>query len=271
MLATLLAAALLLGQTQVEPVRTNVTVPVFPTGPAQTVNIVNWDSNKLPPIFVKSDQLPLTDDEIIELSKGGFSAEDLVKMVGERRCLSDGSAAGMIKLKKAGVPMPVIAAMSTYGIKPNRELNLQLTFDFSGDSTEARQGYLYVFVDDGDIARVFTANINDLLKRRWPTEQMVDKSDLMITRTVRRIPLAGIIPLKSYGKHTVYVASSANPTITHPSQLSELDRRNAQVYSFDYPRTSLSNVCRLFAGYRRDPVLTYQWRYMGSRFECEWN
>ena len=76
---------------------------------------------------------------------------------------------------------------------------------------------------------------------------------------------------KTYGKHTVLVASSGNPTLTHPSQLSELERSKAQTYTLEYPRASLENLCRLTAGYRRDPVLADRWRFQGSRFECEWN
>lgn len=263
--------SLLAALTLAQPTLSVPSMPSFPLGTAQVINILQWDTNKLPPVFHRSEQLPLTDEELVKLSQAGFAPEDLVKMIGERRCLCDGSADGLIKLKKAGVAQPVLAAVSSYGLKPNRELSLQLTFDFSGESQEARKGHLYVFVDDGATTRVFTANLNDLLKSRWTHEEMVDKSDVMIARTVRRIPLAGRIPLKTYGKHTLLVASSANPTITHPSQLSEADLQSAQSYTFDYPRTSLTNVCRLFAGYRRDPVLVYQWRYMGSRFECEWD
>jgi hypothetical protein len=69
----------------------------------------------------------------------------------------------------------------------------------------------------------------------------------------------------------VLVASSANPSLTHPSQLTNQERAGAQTYSLDYPRSSLQSLCLLTAGYKRDAVLTYRWRFVGSRFECEWN
>ena len=53
-------------------------------------------------------------------------------------------------------------------------------------------------------------------------------------------------------RHTLVIASSANPRLTHPSQLKAQDRTAAQVYLFDYPRASLQSLCRLTAGYKRD-------------------
>ncbi len=100
---------------------------------------------------------------------------------------------------------------------------------------------------------------------------MVDRSDILRTRTVRRIELPGSVPLKTYGPHRVLVVASAKPTLTHPSQLTEQERAKAQLYTFEYPRSSLQSLCRLTAGYRQDAVLSYKWRFEGSRFECEWN
>ena len=83
--------------------------------------------------------------------------------------------------------------------------------------------------------------------------------------------LPGQLLLKTYGRHTLVVASSASPSLTHPSQLKSQDRSAAQVYLFDYPRASLQSLCRLTAGYRRDAQIVDRWRFQGSRFECEWN
>src|SRR5262249_49529084 len=140
-----------------------------------------------------------------------------------------------------------------------------------GKGNQARENYLYVFVDDGELTRTLSLNVADLLSRRNAYESMVDKSDLLLARQVRRIRLPGDIALKTYGRHRILVAASASPTLSHPSQLSEAERRNAQAYNFDYPRSSVQSVCRLTAGYKRDPVLDYRWHLTGSRFECEWN
>ena len=118
---------------------------------------------------------------------------------------------------------------------------------------------------------MLTANVDDLLHRSNAHESLVDRSDLLIERSVRRIVLPGDVALKTYGPHRVMVVSSARPTLTHPSQLTPQERANARTYTFDYPRSSLQSVCRLDAGYKRDAELTDRWRFVGSRFECEWD
>jgi hypothetical protein len=243
----------------------------FPTGKTQTINILEWDTNQLPKIYERSDQLPLTDAEVAKLANAGFTSAQLVKIIEERRCACDASADGLIRLKEQGVPGEVLSAISLHALKPNRALALDVTLDFTGKGNQAREAYLYAFVDDGELTRVLSLNVGDLLGRRNAHESLVDQSDILLTRKVRRIRLVGDLPLKTYGPHTVLVATSANPTLTHPSQLSAQERKNAQTYKFDYPRSSIQSVCRLNAGYKRDPVLAYKWRFMGSRFECEWN
>lgn len=266
-----LLATLTLGQ--LSTAQGHVISPPFPSqgSSSQTVNIVNWDANSLPKVYERSDQLPLTDEELKKLSKAGFDKQDLVKMIAERRCACDASADGLISLKRAGVAKEVIQAVSLHGLKPNRSLELLLTLDFTGESREARDNFLYVFVDDGPLVRVMSANLGDLLSRSNAHETTTDKSDILRNFTVRRIELPGSIPLKTYGKHTLVIAASASPTLTHPDQLRPNERASSQTYSIDYPRTSLQSLCRLNAGYKRDAVLTYRWHYNGSRFECEWN
>lgn len=265
MLGTIVAAAL------VAQVAAQVPALPFPPGQVQTINIIQWDANALPKVYERSDQLPLTDEEVAKLAKAGFDAPQLVKMIEERRCACDASADGLIKLKSQGVPKEVLAAISRHALRPNRFLQLQVTLDFTGESTQARESFLYFFVEDGELTRVFSANLTDLLSRRYAHEQTVDRSDILLAKTVRRIQLAGEVPLKVYGKHRVLVAASASPTLSHPSQLTEAERAQAQAYELDYPRSSLQSLCRLTAGYKRDAVLAYKWRFMGSRFDCEWN
>lgn len=246
-------------------------LPVFPPGRSETINVIQWDANALPRIYQRSDQLPLTDPDLVKLAQAGFEAPQLVKMIEERRCACDASADGLIRLRKQGVPQQVISAVSLHALRPNRALELLLTLDFTGAGTEARESTLYLFLDDGDLTRVLTANVGDLLARKNAHEELVDRSDLLLTREVRRIQLPGQMPLKTYGKHRLLVASSANPTLTHPSQLSPQELERAQSYTFEYPRSSVLSLCRLTAGYKRDPVLGYRWNFVGSRFDCEWN
>lgn len=254
-------------------VRGEVPVLPFPTGEVETINIIQWDSNSLPKIYQRSDQLPLTDEEIAKLSKAGFDSPQLVKMIEERRCACDASADGLIRLKEAGVSKDVLAAVSLHGLKPNRGLVFDITLDFASTrpSNQIRDAFLYVFVEDGELTRVLTTNLGDLLANPREHESMVDRSDILRAKKVRRIRLPGELPLKNYGKHRVMVATSPNPSLTHPEQLSAADRKKAQLYTFEYPRSSLQSVCRLNAGYQRDAVLEYKWRFTGSRFECEWN
>jgi hypothetical protein len=235
------------------------------------VDLAQWDANALPPVYERSEQLPLTDDEVKKLSTAGFPTDQLVRMIAERQCACDASVEGLIRMKVAGVDPAVISAVSLHALRPNQALNLEVTLDFSGEGRRARNAYLYVFVDDGDLTRVMTTNIDDLLRRPNAHETTVDNSDFLIARTVRRVVLPGQVALKTYGRHTLVVASSASPNLNHPSQLKAADRSAAQVYLLDYPRASLQSVCRLAAGYRRDALIVDRWRFLGSRFECEWN
>jgi len=233
--------------------------------------MTQWDSNALATVYERSEQPPLTDDDVRKLSTAGFPPDQVVRMIAERQCACDASPEGLIRLKVSGVDPSVISAVSQHALRPNRALNLEVTLDFTGESRRARNAYLYVFVDDGDLTRVMSANIDDLLRRPNAHETTVDTSDFLITRTVRRIVLPGQLNLKTYGRHTLVVASSASPSLTHPSQLKAQDRAAAQAYLFDYPRSSLQSLCRLTAGYRRDAQIVDRWRFLGSRFECEWN
>jgi hypothetical protein len=270
----LVALALLASQplpTTAAAPRSGVADLAFPLGDTPTVNIIEWDANTLPPIYERSAQLPLSEEEVEKLLRAGFGTGQMVKMLEERRCACDASADGLIRLKQAGASPEVLQAVSLHSLRPNRSLTLHVTLDFTGESQFAREGFLYFFVDDGDITRVFTLNIPELLRRKNAHETFVDRSDILIAHLVRRIELAGLVQLKTYGKHHVLVAASANPTLNHPSQLTALERSKSQTYTFDYPRASIQSLCRLMAGYRRDAVLTYKWQFKGSRFECEWN
>src|SRR5512143_1458585 len=103
-----------------------------PVAPQQQVNMAQWDSNSLPPVYERSEQLPLTDAEVSKLSQSGFPPDQLVRMIAERQCACDASPEALIRMKVAGVDPQVISAVSLYALKPNRALNLEVTLDFTG-------------------------------------------------------------------------------------------------------------------------------------------
>ncbi len=241
----------------------------FPTGEVSTVNIIKWDANTLPRMYQRSDQLPLTEEELVELS-AELPEEVVLRMIEERRYSGDASAEALIALRNAGVSTAIIASVSTHALRPNRHLALLLTFDFDGASRVARNRYLYVFIDDGDITRVYSADLGAFLASPRHHEKMIDKSDILIAREIRRVQLAGVVPLKTHGTRNVLVATSANPALSHPGQLTEEELERSQSYTFDYPASSLVSLCHLHVGYRRDAVLEHVWHFAGSRFECEW-
>ena len=128
------------------------------------MNLAQWDSNSLPPVYERSEQPPLTDEDVSKLTQAGFPPDQLVRLIAERQCACDASPEGLIRMKVAGVDPSVISAVSRHALRPNRVLNLEVTLDFAGESRRSRNAYLYVFVDDGDVTRVMSANIDDLLR-----------------------------------------------------------------------------------------------------------
>ncbi|MBI5542353.1 MAG: hypothetical protein HY901_00575, partial [Deltaproteobacteria bacterium] len=237
----------------------------FPAGKSETINIVQWNADQLPKVFQRSEQLPLTDLEVAKLSRAGFEPQQIVKMLEERRCACDASADGLIMLKKQGVSPEVLSAVSLHALKPNRSLTILVTVDFIGPAVPAdgssrgaaaveaaggvpRDSFLYFFVDDGPLTRSFTADAAALLQHRATHTPMVDRSDLLLTKGVRRIELVGEVPLKSYGEHSLFVTSAARPSINHPGLLSDTERDRGQAYHFEYPRSSLQSLCRLWVG-----------------------
>src|SRR5215470_19759588 len=128
----------------------------------QNVNLSGWDSNQLPAVYERSDQLPVTDQDVTKMSQAGFPPDQLVRTIAERSCACDASPEGLIRLRVAGVDPSVISAVSKYALKPNRVLNLEVTLDFIGESRRSRNAYLYVFIDDGDVTRVMSSNIDEL-------------------------------------------------------------------------------------------------------------
>ena len=268
------AALALVGSLSFLPAQAKVpftTVP-FPTGTAQTVHIVDWDASKFPTVNPKTGQSPLTNSDLVELSKGGLAADAIVHMLEERGCACDVSARALVRLKKSGVSGDVIAAASLQALPPNKTLDLVVTVDFAlKDGVSSPKDVLYFFIDDVEYTRSFVVSASELMTRPFSSEQIVDKSDLLLDKVVRRVRFQGSVPLRSPGTHTLLVALSRNPGLSHPSELSRDEREQARVHTFSYPSSSIRRECRLQVGIDRDVVLDDKLTLKGSRFECEWD
>ncbi|MDE3257306.1 MAG: hypothetical protein OYM47_05690 [Gemmatimonadota bacterium] len=235
------------------------------------VNIVTWDGRNLPPIYERSDQLPLTLEDVVNLSRNDFDDEAIRRMVQERRFAGDASAGALIELKKAGVSQKVIQAISLHALPPNRALTLSIQLEFSGQSREARRRYLYVIIPDGPSERIFTADLGAVLAGNWRRDERLDLTDPLLPRRVRRITFADRVPLKTYGARTMRVFTSTKPDIFQSSDIPEADRAGIREFPFDYPVSSTLQDCRLQVRYREDVLLPYKWHMTGAHFQCEWN
>ncbi|MCZ6633782.1 MAG: hypothetical protein O7G87_10270 [bacterium] len=249
---------------------TTADVAELPIG-GPVINIVEWDGGKFPPVFQRSDQLPLTQSEVLRLSQNDFTADQIAQMVEERRYVGDASADGLIALKTAGVPPQVIQAVSLHALPPNRALNLEIELVFEGTSREARRRYLYIIVPDGDIERIFTADLHSVLSGHWQRDVTTDNTDPLLPRRVRRVTFTSQIPLKSYGKKNIRVFTSTRPNLFTSADIPEADLPNIRSYTIDYPVSSLNNDCRIQVRYRQDTLLPYKWSMTGSHLQCDWN
>ena len=241
-------------------------------------NIVDWDGGQLPKrYYERSNQLPMSLDDVRKLSANKFSTEAIVKMLEERRCACDASADALVELKKAGVAEQVLQAISLHSLRPNRSFGLTITLDFEGlggekaVSTQARKGYLYLIVPDGDKERVFMGNLQTILAGRWQRDAMIDNTDLLLPKKVRRVTFASEVPLKTYGRKKVLVFTSTKPDIYTSADIPETDREGVQEFEFEYPAASLGNQCILQVLYRQDAILADQWHLVRTNFQCEWN
>ena len=117
-------------------------------------------------------------DDVRKLSANKFSTVAIVKMLEERRCVCDASVDKLVELKGAGVAEQVIEAVSLHALPPNRSFGLTIALDFEGlggkaaVSTQARKGYLYLIVPDGDKERVFIGNLQAILAGRWQRDAL---------------------------------------------------------------------------------------------------
>jgi hypothetical protein len=270
------AALALLVALSVSAQSTGSTAGGAPAMPAGAVfNIVDWDGGPLPPLYERSAQLPLSLDDTIHLSQAEFSDEAIIKMLEERRCACDASVPSLIRLKQSGVSETVIQAISLHALAPNRHLDLVIHMDFEGlggagaVSTQARKSYLYLIIPDGDRDRVFFGNLHGALGRT-AARTLVDNTDLLLPKPVRRASFVARVPLKVHGSKRALVFLSTRPDIYTVADIPEADRKAAQEFIFDYPASSLQSRCSLQVLHRQDVMLANRWNLERSHFECEW-
>ena len=248
-----------------------------PLARGQIVNIIDWDGGTLPKRYERSQQLPMALEDVKKLSASQFSEEAIIKMLEERRCACDASIDALIDLKEAGVSEAVLQALSLHALPPNRSVGLTIHLDFEGLggnkplSIQARQGYLYLIVPDGQRERVFVGNLQQILAGRWQRDGQVDNSDLLLPKQVRRVTFAADVPLKTYGTKKVLVFTSTRPNIYGSADLTARERERASEYAFTYPPSSLQSSCALQALYRQDQMLSDKWHLKRTNFQCEWD
>ena len=240
-------------------------------------NIIDWDGGELPKRYERSDQLPLSLADVRKLSASKFSPFAIIKMLEERRCACDASADALVALKKDGISEQVIQAVSLHALPPNRSFGLTISLDFEGlggtgtVSTKARKGYLYLIVPDDDKERVFIGNLQAILARRWQRDELIDNTDLLLPKKVRRVTFASEVPLKTYGPKKALVFTSTKPDIYTSADIPEADRDGVQEFEFEYPTASVESQCSLQVLYRQDAMLANRWHLERTHFQCEWD
>lgn len=241
-------------------------------------NIIDWDSADLPRIYERSAQLPMRLDEVRQLSEAKFSDAAIAKMLEERRCACDASVAALVDLKKAGVSEAVIQAVSLHALAPNRAIDLVIHMDFEGlggagpVSGQARKGYLYLIIPDGERDRVFFGNLGEVLAERAGAgrAEATDNTDLLLPKQVRSVTFAANVPLKEHGGKRAMVFTSTRPDIYTAADIPEADRKQVLEFAFDYPASSVQRRCSLQVLHRQDAMLADRWHLERSHFECEW-
>jgi len=271
------ACALLAWATQLQAQKSTPAGGVDPLERGKIVNIVDWDGGQLPQRYQRSQQLPLSLMDIKKLSANKFSDTAIIKMLEERRCACDASVDALIELKEAQVSEGVLQALSLHALPPNRALQLAIHIDFEGlsgaesISNKARKGYLYLIVPDGERERVFVGNLQSILAGQWQRDALVDNTDQLLPKKVRRVSFAAEVPLKTYGPKKALVFTSTRPDIYTSADIPERDREGIREYGFDYPSSSLQNSCNLQVLYRQDQMLKDKWHLARSNFQCEWD
>lgn len=243
----------------------------LPPTRGEVINIVKWDGGELPKVYERSEQLPFTQADVTRLAASGFEPGQIAQMIAERRYVGDASAAGLIALKNSGVSAEIIQAVSKHALPPNRALNMSVTFEFEGESRTARKSYLYIIIPDGDVDRVFTADLNTVLSGHWQQDTVVDNSDPLLPRKRRLVTFTGTLPLKTYGEKAVRIFTSSRPNIYAVDDIPARDRSGIAVFTIQYPVSSLRQDCRVLIRHKQDAMMTDKWQWVDTHLECEWD
>ena len=246
------------------------TKPALPPTRGIVVNLVEWDGGELPAVYERTDQLPFTREDLLQLVQSDFKPDQIARMISERRYAGDASAEGLIALKKDGLDPLVIQAISKHALAPNQSLTLTIYLTFDGPSQTARHRFLYVIIPDGEIQRVFTADLNTVLAGQWKRDTLIDATDPLLPRKIRRVTFSGTIPLKTHGSKTVRIFTSSRPGIHQIDEIPAIDLSRVQTYQMDYPVSSPIQDCRAYIRYKQDVVLPDKWHMLDTRLECEW-
>lgn len=242
---------------------------IRPESDTHVIHVVDWEGGQLPPIYERSDQLPLSHDDVVALTASGFEAEEIVRLVTERRFVGDASAAALIRMKDEGIASGVLRAISRHALPPTRMLRISLQIGLEGNSPDARGRYLYVIIPDGDVERILTADLGEIVSRKSAVQ--VDHTDPLIPRTLREIHVHGTVPVVNDGPRDVRIVSSKRPDIWGTDDIPADDLKKVHTYPMDVPTSSLNRDCRIRLRYRQDPLLPHVWEEVGARFQCEWN
>ena len=105
----------------------------------------------------------------------------------------------------------------------------------------------------------------------WQRDALVDQTDLLLPKKVRRVSFAAEVPLKTYGPQKALVFTSTKPDIYTSADIPEQDRAAVQEFEFDYPSSSLERTCNLQVLYRQDAMLANRWHLERTHFQCEWD
>jgi hypothetical protein len=234
------------------------------------INIVEWDGGELPQVYERSEQRPFTQTDVTRLVASGFETEQIANMIAERRYVGDASTNGLITLKNNGVASEIIQAVSKHALPPNRALSLTFHLEFEGKSGAARKRFLYVIVPDGTIDRIFTADLGTVLSGHWQHDTLIDNTDALLTRQIRRVTFSGTLPLKIYGQKEVRIFTSTHPGIHHLEDIPQSDRLGVKVYTINYPVSSVRQDFRLTIRHKQDALLADKWHLVDTHLECEW-
>ena len=115
---------------------------------------------------------------------------------------------------------------------------------------------------------MFLGRLQTILGQKWQRDGLVDNTDLLLPKKVRRIVFESQVPLKTRGSKRAMVFTSTKPDIYTSADIPEQDRKDVQYFDFEYPASSLQSMCVLQVLYRQDALLADKWQLVRTHFEC---